>query len=157
MMKKSVFTRHILFFAVVFSSCCKEIKGDNCEDLSSQKLDTLTIQSSLKGWELYSWSGDNVDCFSWNYTIMPGTNRLKTFNEVTNDAFLKVSGEKRLKLLLSKFPANENILWVGEKWLSNVWSPSNINYGNLRLPSSSLVNKIKQHCMQKRLQLTVAE
>ena len=59
---------------------------------------------------------------------------------------LKGRGEKQLKLLLSKFPVNLNNIWVGDKWLSNVWGQNNVNYGNLRLPSSLEINEIQQHC-----------
>lgn len=154
-MKKLFIPLTILFLSLVFTACTKD--SPNCDCLASlpDKLQTIKIELSMKGWELYSWQENTEGCTKWNYALLPGTNKLKTYNEVTVDALLKVSGEQQLKLLLNKFPANESILWVGEKWLSNVWGQSNVNYGNLRLPSTTVLDEIKQHCVQKGLQLTI--
>ena len=156
-MKRIFITLCILIAALSFTNCTKE--SASCDGLSPLpiKLDTIKIESSMKGWELYSWPSEVEGCRKWNYALLPGTNRLKSYNEVTNDAVLKVTGENQLKLLLSKFPANQTILWVGDKWLSDVWGQSNINYGNLKLPSSLVTNEIKQHCVEKGLQLTIAQ
>ena len=156
-MKKLFIPLSILFLALFFTACTKN--GPNCDCSASLpgKLETITIKSSMKGWELYSWPEDVEGCRKWKYALLPGTNRLKSYSEVTSDTILNVTGEKQLKLLLSKFPTNENILWVGEKWLSNVWGLSNINYGNLRLPSSNVIIEIERHCIQTGLQLTIAQ
>jgi hypothetical protein len=92
------------------------------------------------------------------YTILPGTNRIKSYSEVTNDSvLLKVIGKEQLKSLLSKFPKKENILWIGENWLSRIWGLSGISYDNLKLPSSSVINEIKQHCNKIEVLLTISE
>ncbi|NOT94276.1 hypothetical protein [Ferruginibacter sp.] len=112
----------------------------------------------MKGWELYSWPQKEQGCNDWNYAILPGTNRLKSYNEVTSDTvLLKVIGNEQLKLLLNKFPKNENIFWVGEKWLSQSWGLSNISYQNLKLPSSVTTVAIKQHALLLQLNLTIDE
>ena len=156
-MKKLFIPLSILFLALLFTACTKD--GPNCDCSASLpgKLETITIESSMKGWELYSWPADVEGCKKWKYALLPGTNRLKSYSEVTSDTILNVTGEKQLKLLLNKFPNNEHILWVGEKWLSNVWGPSNINYGNLKLPPSSVTDEVTQHCIQKGLQLIIAQ
>ena len=154
-MKKLFIPLTILFLSLVFTACTKDSSNCDCLSTLPDKLKTIKIESSMKGWELYSWQEDANGCRKWNYAILQGTNKLKTYNEVTADAFLKVSGEQQLKLLLNKFPANESILWVGENWLSNVWGQSNINYGNLRLPSTSVLEEIKQHSIQINLQLSI--
>jgi len=110
----------------------------------------------LKGWELYSWPANGDNC-EWKYTLFPGTNRLKSYNEVTSDTALSVIGEQQLKLLQNKLPVNENILWVGKTWLTNVWGPANISHGNLKLPAAAVIHSIKQHCTQNGLNLTVAQ
>ncbi len=148
----------ILYIVLVITACTK--KNQNCEgqDILPQKLDTVIVQSSIKGWELYSWPGDVQECNAWNYSILLATNRLKSYNEVTNDTILfGITGEKQLKLLLNKFPVNESILWVGENWLSNIWSQNNISYGNLKFPPPSVINEIDQHCNQVGLNLIVSQ
>jgi len=85
-------------------------------------LDTLSFEHSLKGWELYSWPNGN----DWNYSILVGTNIVKSYDEVTGNKII-VTGKDSLKMVLDKFPENENILWIGKEWLKRCWGG---NYGN---------------------------
>ena len=156
-MKKLFIPLSILFLALFFTACSKDNPECDCPASLPDKFESIVIESSMKGWELYSWPEDVEGCKQWKYAFLPGTNRLKSYTEVTSDTVLNVTGEKQLKLLLSKFPTNEHILWVGEKWLSNVWGLSNIYYGNLKLPSSAVLDEIKRHCLQTSLQLTIAQ
>ena len=156
-MKKLFIPLSILFLSLLFTACTKDNPECDCPASLPIKFESIVIESSMKGWELYSWPADVEGCKQWKYALLPGTNRLKSYSEVTSDTVLNVTGEKQLKLLLSKFPNNEHILWVGEKWLSNVWGQSNINYGNLKLPASAVMDEIKRHCVQTGLQLSVSQ
>ena len=156
-MKKLFISLSILFLALLFTACTKDNPECDCSASLPGKFESIKIESLMKGWELYSWPEDVGGCKQWNYALLPGTTRPKSYSEVTSDAVLKVSGKKQLKLLLGKFPANEHILWVGEKWLSTVWGQSNINYGNLKLPASAVMDEIKRHCVQTGLQLSVSQ
>ena len=155
-MKKLFIPLSIVFLSLLFTACTKDDPDCDCSASLPVKFESIVIESSMKGWELYSWPADVEGCNQWNYALLPGTNKLKSYGEVTSDTVLKVTGKKQLKLLLSKFPNNEHILWVGEKWLSNVWGPGNINYGNLKLPPSPVRDEVTQHCIQKGLQLIIA-
>lgn len=118
----------------------------------------LKIEPSFKGWDLYSWPGNNRDCAEWNFAILPGTNGLKSYRAVISDSVsLKASGNRELKLLLSKFPVNEPILWVGENWLNNSWTPGNISYGDLKLPPPAVQSEILEHCKQAGLNVTIVQ
>ena len=99
----------------------------------------------MKGWELYSWPNGN----DWNYSILTGTNRLKTYNEVIENKII-VLGIDSLKMLLDKFPKKEEIFWVGEELLKRIWGTY---YGNLSLPDSGVTDEIKDYCTQKELEL----
>lgn len=133
----------LILASVNFSNCSK----DNTKSTSTSLLDTLSISHSLKGWELYSWPNGN----DWNYSILIGTNRMKTYSEVTTNTIV-VNGTDSLKMVLDKFPVNEEIFWVSKEWLEKTWQ---VNYGNLSLPDSSVVNEIKTYCIQKELVLQV--
>lgn len=109
--------------------------------------DTVSFLPSMKGWELYSWPNGN----DWNYSILGGTNRTKSYKEVTTNTFI-VAGKDSLKMLLDKIPDNEFIFWAGTGWLENCWSG---DYGNFSLPDSNTVNEIKEYCIQKKLNLTI--
>jgi hypothetical protein len=112
-------------------------------------LDTLSFEHSMKGWELYSWPNGN----DWNYSILVGTNRVKSYEEVTGNKII-VTGKDSLKMVLDKFPENENILWIGKEWLSRCWGS---DYGNLSLPDNKTINEIKEYCTQKKLILNISD
>lgn len=135
---------------LLFTGCAKEIKTN-----SNNYLETLQVSHSVKGWELYSWQeGDN-----WYYSILTGTNRTKTYDEVTSykptDVHLiSVTGIDSLKLALAKFPENENITWPGKGWLQRCWGG---NYGNLQLPPQNIIDELTQYCNQRKLNLQVTD
>jgi hypothetical protein len=156
-MKLNLATTLTIVFALLFLSACTKSKTNqnyNCSTSLPQKLDATNIQTSMKGWELYSWPSAVQGCDDLNYAILTGTNRIKPYTEVTNDnVLLRVVGNEQLKLLLNKFPTNEYISWKGENWLISMWGSSE----NLKLPPATIVNGIKQHCLQIGLVLTIAE
>jgi hypothetical protein len=108
---------------------------------NSTKLDTISFAHSMKGWELYSWPHGS----HWNYSIMMGTNRAKTYTEVITNK-IAVIGKDSLKMLLNKFPAKEEIFWIG-KHGGDEW--------NLSLPDTNTISEIKNYCVQKELVLNV--
>lgn len=111
---------------------------------NNSKLDTISFTPSMKGWELYSWPDGSV----WNYSILIGTNRSKTYQEVITNK-ISVLGKDSLKILLDKFPAKEQIFWMGKR-LNDDW-------GNISLPDIQTINEIKNYCTQKELVLNVVE
>jgi hypothetical protein len=115
--------------------------------VKSINYDTITFKPAMKGWELYSWPNGN----DWNYSILVGTNRLKSLEDVTTNRII-VLGEDSLKLLLDKIPENEFIFWISKEWLENIWGN---NYGNLCLPDSNTINEIKNYCTQKGLVINI--
>jgi hypothetical protein len=129
----------------------------NCSDDENQArtipnqdgFKTIRFVHSMKGWELYSWPKGS----HWRYSILPGTDLVKTLEEVTSNG-LRVNGKDSLKMLLSKFPVNEEITWIGEAWLDSAWSN---DYGNLSLPPIDTLDEIKQYCELKDLNLQVTD
>jgi hypothetical protein len=153
MKTKCIYILLIFLSLSTFWSCSK----DNRENTSNPKnsIDTLTVTHSMKGWELYSWPAGN----DWHYSIMVGTNRIKTFAEVTSLEtsavhLITVTGVDTLKLVLVKFPENEYISWFGKGWLESAWGG---NYGNLQLPPHNTIDEITQFCDQKKLNLQVTD
>ncbi|MBN1116114.1 MAG: hypothetical protein JXA77_02850 [Bacteroidales bacterium] len=145
---------HVLFLvSVMFTSTfflsCSEKTVEDYTPVHQLSFDTIYFESSMKGWELYSWPNGN----DWNYSIVIGTNRLKSYEEVTMNMYM-VHGKDSLKLLLERFPKNEQISWVGEAWLERCWGS---DYGNLSLPDKNTVNEIKDFCTKINLQLLVGE
>ena len=61
---------------------------------------------SMKGYELYSRQIDDV----WYFSLLPGTNRLKTFTEISAPE-VQVRGLDALKLVLDQLPSGEQLFW----------------------------------------------
>ncbi|MEI6062540.1 MAG: hypothetical protein WCR72_17695 [Bacteroidota bacterium] len=134
-------------------ACSKDNKENRTH--SATLLDTLVVAHSMKGWEIYSWPYNN----GWRYSVMIGTNRIKTYAEVTSDSIsglhlISVSGADTLELVLDKFPADEYITWLGPGWLQSSWGS---NCGNLQLPPQSIIDEIRRVCLKKNLNLQVTD
>lgn len=147
-MKKLMPVCIVFMFILSLLGCAKE-KNHDFVPLDIINPDTITFESSMKGYELYSWpNGDG-----WNYSILPGTNRIKSLEEVTDNP-ITVFGSDSLKMLLDRMPVNENIFWESEAWLERCWSS---NHGTLSLPDEETVSEIEAYCLQKNLVLLVSE
>lgn len=103
----------------------------------------------MKGWELYSWQKGN----DWSYSILIGTNRLKSYDEVVKNEIV-VTGKDSLKLVLDRFPAGETITWLGPGWLASCWGS---DYKNLSLPPQAIIDEIRQYCIDHDLILVVTD
>lgn len=141
---KVFFAIFLLANVFLFISCQENIKEENQDN---SYLDSISFQHSMKGWEMYSWQKD----LDWNYSVLAGTNRLKTLDEVTNNKII-VKGKDALKKLLGKMPEKEEIFWVGKGWAGISWTNSSLN---LALPDIQTVNEIKDFCIQKKLVLNI--
>jgi hypothetical protein len=144
--------RIIIIFSLIvtsfgFMKCSKEVIRESTPVIKIN-LDSISFQHSMKGWELYSWPNGK----DWNYSILIGTNRIKSYEEVTTNQII-VFGKDSLKMLLARIPENEYIFWVGKEWLGKSWGS---NFGTLSLPDNKTVNEIKEYCIQKKLVLSVS-
>jgi hypothetical protein len=144
--------RLFVFFSAVLALifCLKCSRDTGNEPLAPGSFDpaSVTFTHSMKGWELYSWPDGN----NWNFAILAGTNRVKTYEEVKSNR-ITVTGTDSLKMLLDRFPENENIFWIGEGWLKNCWHGF---YGNLSLPAAETISEIRNFCLQKNLVLNIS-
>lgn len=135
-----------LFFVLLILACSKENTGDAIP-LDVIDLDTITFESSMKGWELYSWPNGN----DWNYGLIVGTNRLKSYDEIVNGSF-RVTGIQLLKEMLTKLPGGESVFWIDEGWLESIWIDS---YYDLQLPDKAIIEEVKQFCENAGIDLNI--
>lgn len=114
---------------------------------------TDALPQSFKGYELYSWQEGE----EWHFTLITGTNRNKTVEEVLSPVPLVVSdgwvhihavGAEELKATLSRLPAGEHVFWFSEF------------YGEggeaISLPPRDAVEAISSHATACGLDLVVA-
>jgi len=113
------------------------------------------LPHSMKGYELYSWSVDNL----WYFTLITGTNRLKTYEEITtventedNEGWVKITVKNTaaLKELLERLLSGENVLWIGDNRVSAAGDNPDFS-----LPSQSIVQEIETYCMELGVELSV--
>lgn len=121
----------VLFLTAIGIIGCKTAR-------STKDLIMTPTQSSMKGYELYSWQADS----GWNFALVVGTNRLKTFDEITSpDVTSKSLSELRSRLLL--LTKGEDIIWITQ-----------ID-ARLALPPQSIIDEVKAICQEAGLNLTI--
>ena len=128
-------------------SCSKE-NDKQPQDEYLIDLDTIHLEHSMKGWELYSWPNG----VEWSFSLMAGTNVLKDYEQVINQPLI-VNGVDSLKELLMKLPRGEEIAWMSENWLKKIWDS---NYNNLMLPPENIVREVDAFCVEYDLILMIA-
>jgi hypothetical protein len=153
----------IVLLLIVFIACQKD-DGTAYDATSTDDLKQLNslefIGTPLKGWELYSWNEKNV----WNFSLLPGTNRVKTYSEVTSInteldenskiTAIRVKGIEAIKLVISKLEEGANITWLGNDWLKRCWRDDS---RNLCLPDSSTQADLKSICKDYDVILWITE
>jgi hypothetical protein len=149
MKTKQILLLPALLILLHLIACTKDNKDEKANTKSV--FDTLNVPHSMKGYELYSWPEGN----KWYFSVMVGTNRIKTYAEVISNTpsqvhLITVTGIDTLKQVLARFPENEYITWIGKGWLQNAWGS---NFGNLQLPPQNYIDEITQFCTQKKLNL----
>ena len=116
------------------------------------------LPHSLKGYELYSWR----DGKEWYFTLVTGTNRLKSYQEIvstehsvteTGAVKLSVKGAENLESLLSRLPEGETVTLISDRWLERAGAP----VGEIRLPSSNVMDLIESNCRSQGIRLQVAD
>jgi len=99
----------------------------------------VALPRSMKGYELYSWQIRG----EWYFSLLVGTNRLKTRNEVTSTK-VRVKGIKALKKKLNRLPKDEDISW----------SASLIS--RMTLLPDEVIEEIKAYCDQRGIILRLS-
>ena len=115
------------------------------------------LPHSMKGYELYSWQADD----EWHFTLITGTNRLKSLEEITSgadtvsaDGWVRISvqGVDAVESLLRRLPEHEEIMWIGDLWLER----AQVDPGSLTLPPRETTDVIEAYCRQLGLELRVS-
>jgi hypothetical protein len=109
-----------------------------------------TNQQSMKGYELYSWKIKG----HWYYSLLPGTNRSKTYEEITAPERVK-RGESDLKSELQKLPKGEEVFWRSDA-PQGIIKPASGQIVEIKHPSRQRIKNIKAMCdrLGIRLKLT---
>ncbi|MDD2773637.1 MAG: hypothetical protein PHP45_08065 [Elusimicrobiales bacterium] len=110
----------------------KSMKSSLSEDSA------IGMSRSMKGYELYSWKAGE----EWKFALLEGTNRLKTYGEITASPNAAI-GADGATVQLSALASGEQIFW------------------NLRriegfsLPTDEIIAKITAYCQKRGLLLEI--
>jgi hypothetical protein len=94
----------------------------------------------LKGYELYSWKSKG----KWHYSILAGTNRSKTYEEIMLNKDIRV-GDVALKSALKNLPRGEEVFWMSDA-PANIERPKSGQRVDLKMPSRKRIKSIKAYC-----------
>ena len=106
-------------------------------------------QTSMKGYELYSWKIKG----HWYYSLLPGTNRLKTYVEITAPGVVRRDAAG-LKAELQKLPRGEEVFWMSDAPAGASKSAAG-QVLNVKHPSRTRIKGIKAICDKLGIKLTL--
>lgn len=99
-----------------------------------------SLQSGMKGYELYSWKVKG----KWHYSLLAGTNRSKTYEEIASRQ-IAPPGDTALKSELKKIPKGEELFWMSDA-PPNIEKPKSGRWLDLKMPSRKRIKSIKAYC-----------
>ena len=105
---------------------------------------------AMKGYELYSWKAKG----RWHYAVLVGTNRAKSYDEITTQANERI-GIAALTSELEKLPRGETLFWRSAAH-PGVTKPRANGSPILELPSRHRIKHIKAICERLGIRLTLS-
>jgi hypothetical protein len=153
---KSWTKRLFCFILVAMSVLLPGICLGNSQIESTTPVDVSALPRSMKGYELYSWQAEG----NWNFTLITGTNRLKSVNEITTgldtvkDGWVKLRAlsVEALKAQLARLPRDASIRWMSNPALIQF----GVEAGPLKLPPQAIVDAVVDYCKKHGLNLQVS-
>ena len=110
-------------------------------------------QSSVtgaKGYELYSWKIKG----HWYYSLMPRSNRSKTFEEITAPALVR-RDTRGLTAAVGGLPRGEEVFWMGDAPAGAIKSATEHGL-SLKHPSRKRIKRIKAICHKLGIKLNLS-
>lgn len=104
-------------------------------------------EQSMKGYELYSWKVKG----RWHYSIHAGTNRAKSYDEITSSGVARI-GIEAIKDELKKIPKGEEVFWRSAAH-PGVEKPRAKGSPILELPSRKRIKDIRAYCNKLGIKL----
>ncbi|MBI4835299.1 MAG: hypothetical protein HY811_10865 [Planctomycetes bacterium] len=107
------------------------------DSIASSNINERATEPAFKGMELYSWKNENDE---WCFALMYGTNRDKSYDEITSKENTIV-GIPNLKEKLKLLALGEQLFWFNS--LRN--PPADAKY-KLAYPPEIVIKDIKNYC-----------
>lgn len=91
----------------------------------------------FKGMELYSWQEKSGE---WMFSFLEGTNRNKTYSEITNPS-ITIKGVENVKIKLAFLAKGESLFW------------GNVSDGKASLPPDKIIKELADFCKKLYIKL----
>lgn len=137
-----------LLLAVLLFSCSGEQSSEVDQSVRTSELPVLPsstrlAQTAFKGMELYSWHSGKGE---WLFSVMYGTNRVKTVEEVQANA-MDIEGVKQS---FCEMAVGEMVIWILE-----AMNHSSGDFVKLPIPPQGLVSKLEEQAAQCDIELVI--
>ena len=106
-------------------------------------------RAPMKGYELFSWKENG----HWHYSLLPGTNREKTYEEITSKTTVIV-GTSNFESELKRLPKGAEVLWQSDA-PAGVKRPTSSNATSFKQPSRKRIDRIRALCDKLGIKLTL--
>lgn len=103
----------------------------------------------MKGYQLFTWKQNG----EWHYSLLPGTNRERTYEEITAPKTVIV-GTPKFEEELNGLPRGSEVLWQSDA-PPGVRRPSSGEVISFKHPSRKRIERIKSHCDKLGIKLTL--
>jgi predicted small secreted protein len=126
----------LLASALLLAACgAREVGRDPADTADSTRLG-----DSMKGYELYSWQDGEV----WYFSLVVGTNRLKTPDEISSSE-VRLEGLEALERELDKLPGGERVFWSAQR------------VQNTTLPPDEIIGAVRAYCRGRGILLVIEQ
>lgn len=98
------------------------------------------LAGSMKGYELYSWQVGEV----WYFSLLVGTNRLKTPDEISSSE-TRLEGLEALERELDELPRGERVFWSAQR----------VQYTTL--PPDEMIDAVRTYCRGRGILLEIEQ
>ena len=104
---------------------------------------------SMKGYELYSWKVGH----KWHYSLLIGTNRNKSIDEIVKNKNIKI-GDEALRAELKKLAKGQEVFWLSEAPRGSTRAATKHSTG-FKHPSRKRIERLMDYCNEIGIKLTL--
>ena len=110
---------------------------------------TQKRQAPMKGYQLFTW----LEKGHWHYSLLPGTNRERTYEEITAPAAV-IIGTSQFESELKRLAKGAEIFWQSDA-PSRMKKPASGVVVSFKHPSRKRIERIKAVCEKSGIALTL--
>ena len=106
-------------------------------------------QAPMKGYQLFTWKEKG----HWHYSLSPGTNRERTYEEITSKTTVIV-GTPEFESELKRLPKGAEVFWHSDA-PPGTRKPASSGPISFKHPSRKRIERLKTHCDKLGIKLTL--